>query len=134
MVATAFPGVAAFRIGSVTENPEKRRDNAAGERIRFVAQVIPLRRPEIVATAAAGPAVVHSADFSRVSISNPTKPGEILSLWATGLGPTVPAVDPGAPFLANPLSVVNSPVELAVNGEPAEVIGAVGYPGSTDSY
>jgi uncharacterized protein (TIGR03437 family) len=133
MVATFFPGVVAFRAGSITENPERRRDNAAGEHFRFVLQVIPMTRPEIAQTAA-GPAIVHSASFLPVSASNAAKPSETLSLWATGLGPTVPFVNPGERFPANPLSVVNSPVEVTVNGEPAELIGAVGYPGSTDGY
>jgi uncharacterized protein (TIGR03437 family) len=29
---------------------------------------------------------------------------------------------------------VNSPVSVTVNGEAAEVLGAVGYPGSIDGY
>ena len=38
-----------------------------------------------------GPAVVHGADFSLVTAAKPAKPGEILTLLATGLGPTQPA-------------------------------------------
>jgi uncharacterized protein (TIGR03437 family) len=30
--------------------------------------------------------------------------------------------------------VVNSPVEVTVNGKSAEVLDAVGYPGSVDGY
>jgi uncharacterized protein (TIGR03437 family) len=30
--------------------------------------------------------------------------------------------------------VVNSPVDVRVNGKPAEILGAVGYPGSVDGY
>ena len=52
----------------------------------------------------------------------------------TGLGPTVPAVDPGQPFPSSPLANVNSPVEMTVNGKAAEVLGAAGYPGSVDGY
>src|SRR5439155_22516423 len=104
-----------------------------GGRVRIAVQLIPMQRPEIAPTRT-GPAVAHSNDFSLVTVSNPARPGEILSLVATGLGPTQPSVDQGKPFPGNPLSIVNSPVEVAVNGAPAEVIGAVGYPGSTDSY
>ena len=32
------------------------------------------------------------------------------------------------------MAVVNSPVEVTVNGKAAEVIGAVGYPGAVDAY
>jgi len=67
------------------------------------------------------PAITHSNDFSLVTTVNPAKSGEILSLIAKGLGPTRPGVDPGQPFTADPLQVVNSPVEVTVNGMPGEV-------------
>ena len=92
-----------------------------------------MSRPEIESTGN-GPAVVHSSDFSPVTTNNPAKAGEILSLFATGLGPVRANVDPGQPFPANPLAVVNSPVDVTVNGTPAEVLAAVGYPGSVDGY
>ena len=37
--------------------------------------------------------------------SKPAAAGEILSLFATGLGPTVPAVDPGQPFPSSPAAL-----------------------------
>ena len=57
-----------------------------------------------------------------------------MSLFATGLGPTLPGVDPGKPFPTSPLAAVNSPVEVLVNGRAAEVTAAVGYPGTVDGY
>jgi uncharacterized protein (TIGR03437 family) len=60
--------------------------------------------------------------------------GEILSLFATGLGPTVPGVDPDQPFPASSLAAVNSPVDVTVNGKPAEVLAAVGFPGAVGGY
>jgi uncharacterized protein (TIGR03437 family) len=39
-----------------------------------------------------GPAVTHSTDFTLVSPSKPAAAGEILSLFATGLGPVVPGL------------------------------------------
>ena len=89
--------------------------------------------PSIVTTAA-GPAVAHSNDFSLVTPSKPAAAGEMLSLFMTGLGPTKPGVDPGQPFPSSPLAVVNSPVEVTVNGNPADLLGAVGYPGAVDGY
>jgi hypothetical protein len=85
-------------------------------------------------TTSNAPAIVHSNDFSLVSASKPAKAGEILSLFATGLGPTKPVVDPGGKFPASPAAVVNSPVAVTVNGKSAEVLGAVGYPGAADAY
>jgi uncharacterized protein (TIGR03437 family) len=90
-------------------------------------------QPQIVATPS-GPAVTHSSDYSLVSPSKPAAAGEILSLFATGLGPTRPSLDPGQPFPTSPLAVVNSPVDVLVNGKPAQVLGAVGYPGALDGY
>ena len=45
-----------------------------------------------------------------------------------------PAVDPGKPFPPTPPETVNSPVAVTVNGEAAQVLSAVGYPGATDGY
>jgi len=75
-----------------------------------------------------------ASDFTRVTAAKPARLGETLTLLASGLGPTRPGVDPGQPFTADPLPVVNSPVELSVNGKPAEVLSAVGYPGTVDQY
>jgi uncharacterized protein (TIGR03437 family) len=120
------------RTASITEDPARRRQNGGGH-IASVLYVIPMSRPEIVITAD-GPAVTHSSDFSLVSASKPAAAGEILSLFATGLGPTRTILDPGQAFPSSPLAVVNSPIDVTVNGESAEVLGAVGYPGTSDNY
>ncbi len=120
------------RSASMAEDPANRRIHGGGQR-RFILHLIPLSRPEVVQTLT-GPAVAHANDFSLVTTAKPAKPGEILSLFATGLGPTRPGVDPGAPFTTNPLQTVNSPVEVIVNGAPAEVLYAGGYPGAVDGY
>jgi uncharacterized protein (TIGR03437 family) len=99
----------------------------------FTLYVIPMSRPEVV-VADEGPAVTHSNDFSLVSASKPAAAGEVFSLFVTGLGPTRPRLIPGQPFPSNPLVVVNSPVEVTVNGQDAEVLDAVGYPGVVDEY
>ena len=95
--------------------------------------LIPMFVPQIVATST-GPAVTHSSDFTLVTASKPAAAGEVLSLFATGLGPTRPGVDPGQPFPSSPLSVVNSPVQVTVNGKSAEVLAAVGLAGAVDGY
>jgi hypothetical protein len=41
---------------------------------------------------------------------------------------------PDQPFLSSPLADLNSPVTATVNGKAAEVLGAVGNPGSVDGY
>jgi uncharacterized protein (TIGR03437 family) len=120
------------RQASMTEDPANRRRNGGG-RVKFVLQVIPMSTPQIVTTAG-GPAVTHSSDFSLVTVSKPAAAGEILSLFATALGPTKPGVDPGKPFPASPLVAVNSPVDVTVNGNPAQVLAAVGFPGAVDAF
>jgi uncharacterized protein (TIGR03437 family) len=120
------------RLASVTEDPANRRRNGGG-RLKFVLQVIPMYTPQIGATAS-GPAITHSSDFSPVTASKPATAGEILSVFVSGLGPTRPGLDPGKPFPTSPLAAVNSPVDVMVNGKPAEVTGAVGFPGAVDGY
>jgi uncharacterized protein (TIGR03437 family) len=124
-------GVAVQRGASITEDPANRRRNGGGAQ-RWVVHLIPMSVPQIVTTAG-GPAVFHS-DFSLVTAAKPAKAGEVLIVEATGLGPTVPGVDPGQPFPPRPLLPVNSPVAVTVNGSPAEVINAIGWPGLVDTY
>jgi uncharacterized protein (TIGR03437 family) len=127
-----LPGATSERTASITEDPSKRRQNGGGH-ILSVLYVIPMSRPEIEATPN-GPAVAHCSDFSLVSPSKPASAGETLCLSATGLGPTRASLTPGQPFPSSPLAVVNSPIDVTVNGTSAEVIGAVGYPGAVDKY
>lgn len=120
------------RNASQTEDPSLRRVYGGGK-MRMMLYLIPTSRPSI-STTTAGPAVVHSSDFTQITVANPAKAGEILSLFATDLGPVRPGVEPGKPFPTSPLAVVNSPVDVTVNGAAAEVIGAAGYPGATNGY
>ena len=129
-VTAGFPGPRTE--ASIAEDPANRRINGGGSG-RMILQLVPMSSPEVVQTAA-GPAVVHASDFTPVSTDKPAKSGEMLTLFATGLGPTKPGVDPGQPFTATPLQVVNAPVEVIVNGTPAEVLYAGGYPGTTNAY
>ena len=120
------------RITSVTEDPANRRINGGGTTYSVFC-LIPRTRPEVVTTAA-GPAIVHSSDYSPITPAKPAKPGEILTLFAYGLGPTRPGVDPGQPFTADPQQLVIAPVEVLVNGKSSEVLYAGGYPGAVDGY
>ena len=56
-------------------------------------------------------------------------------LTASNLGPTRPGVDPGKPFPATgPPLEVNSPVDVTVNGQAAEVMNKIGWPGLENVY
>jgi hypothetical protein len=122
------------RMASVTEDPANRRKHGGGPVVRYaVLHLFPMSRPEIVSTPN-GPSVLHS-DFSPVTAAKPARAGEVLIAVATGLGPTRPGVDPGKPFPPSPpFQEVNSPVEVTVNGQAAEVVNKVGWPGSVDTY
>jgi uncharacterized protein (TIGR03437 family) len=128
------PQSVAERPASITEDPVNRRRNGGG-RVRFVLQVIPMSVPQIVTTSS-GLGVFHG-DLTPVTSAKPAKSGEMLITMVTGLGPTRPGVDPGQPFPAypaNPLQVVNSPVEVKVNGQSASAFNAIGWPGLVDTY
>jgi hypothetical protein len=120
------------RPTSIAEDPANRRANG-GTRGHVIVSLIPLFRPEIMTTAS-GPAVVHASDSSPVTAAKPAISGEVLTLYATGLGPTQPALQPGKVFTANPLQVANSPIEVSVGGQAAEVLYAGGYPGTADGF
>ncbi len=120
------------RQTSMAEDPANRR-RFGGGRTRFILHVIPMSPPQIVTTAG-GPGIAHTSDFSLVTEAKPAAAGEPLSLFVTGLGPTRPAVDPGAPFPSSPQAAVIAPIQVTVNGRPADVLGAVGIPDRTDTY
>jgi hypothetical protein len=111
---------------SMAEDPVNRPTTGGGI-FRYTLHVIPMTVPQIVT-------VIHSSDFTLVSPSKAAAGGEVLSLFATGLGPTIPGVGSGQPFPSSPVAAVNSPVGVTVNGKPAEVLSAAGFPGSTDGY
>ena len=111
----------------MAEDPANRRLNGANPS-RYILHITPMTAPQILSTAN-GPAITHSSDFSLVTASKPA----ILSLFATGLGPVRGSVT-GQPFPSNPLAGINSPVGVTVSGVPAEVLAAVGYPGSVEGY
>ena len=74
----------------MAEDPSHRRING-GLPARFFLHIIAMATPEVIVTTD-GPAVTHSTDFTLVSPSKPAAAGEILSLFATGLGPVVPGL------------------------------------------
>jgi uncharacterized protein (TIGR03437 family) len=64
----------------------------------------------------------------------PAKPGDVIILWATGFGPTVPAASPGVSVPASGgYSTASAPV-VTVNGISATVYGGALAPGSAGLY
>jgi uncharacterized protein (TIGR03437 family) len=120
------------RQASAMEDPANRRTNGGATR-SYVLHLIPMATPEI-AMVGTSPAIEHSSDFSLVTTAKPARAGEVLTLYATGLGPTRPGVDPGKPFPTTGLQIVNSPVQVVVNGRAVPAMYAGGYPGSVNGY
>ncbi len=58
----------------------------------------------------------------------------VLIVRATDLGPTRPGVIAGQPFPSDAFQQVNSPLVVLVNGQPAQVTNAIGWPGLVDIY
>jgi hypothetical protein len=119
------------RLASVTEDPSRRRQKIGPSYQRWILHVIPMVRPEVVITQT-GPSILHT-DFSPVTQARPASAGEALILFAKGLGPTRGGT-PDEPFPTEPLSVINSPVEVLVNGIATDAINQIGEPGTTDTY
>lgn len=125
------PTVVAARSASVQEDPGNRRRNGGGTN-RYVMQLISRYVPEVMVEAGQ-PAVFH-ADFSLVTAGAPARPGERLILMATGLGPTIPALEPGDVFKQDALQPVSAPVEVMFNGQAVETANTVGWPGTADRF
>jgi hypothetical protein len=120
------------RATSTFENPINRRNFPSGL-WKMVVQLIPMKTPEVV-IGGAGPVVLHANDYSPVTAASPAHAGEILTLLASGLGPTRPGVDPGQVFPASPANVTTSPIDVLVNGIAGDVLYAGGYPNTMDNY
>lgn len=82
----------------------------------------------------------HETDLpgAPVTSDSPARPGEELTIWATGLGlvndsAALTRATAGVPF-SGPAARVVSPVSAAINGQPVEVQSAVLTPGAVGVY
>jgi len=121
------------RQASTGEDPANRR-NLGGGKMSVVFYLYPRVRPAPQVTAS-GPSIFH-VDYSPVTTANPARPGELLILAATGLGPVKPnLLPPGAvEFSGSPFQEVNSPVTVVFNGKELPVINKIGWPGQKTLY
>jgi hypothetical protein len=121
------PNPRPIRVASMSEDPSLRRTLGGGTN-RIVFHLLPAFHPEVVA--------VYDANFRPITERNPASKGDIVIARVTGLGPLRPGTIPAgmAPFAANPLQEVNSPVDVTLDGRNLEVLNKVGWPGETDVY
>jgi len=79
-------------------------------------------------------AAAHAADFSLVSAAKPAIPGEMLSLFGTGLGPVSPEVRDGESASLDVLSRTLETVTATLSGTPVEVTFSGLAPGLAGVY
>ncbi len=120
------------RFASASEDPSRRRHLGGGRSTQRLV-VYPMLYPQIESSNGVH-AIVHGSNSAPITAVNPAASGEVVSMMVTNLGPTRPAVEPGEPFPASPPARVNAPVEVHVGGKKAEVLAAIGRPGSIDGF
>jgi uncharacterized protein (TIGR03437 family) len=79
-------------------------------------------------------AAAHGSDFALINAAKPAAGGEILSLFATGLGPVSTTPRDGEPASLETLSFTVEPVTATLNGNNLEVLFAGLAPGNAGVY
>jgi uncharacterized protein (TIGR03437 family) len=77
--------------------------------------------------------VMHSFLFP-VTTQNPAQPGEVLTLFATGLGPTSPAVPAGTPTPSSPPVITTTTPTVTAGGQRVPVVVSELAPGAIGLY
>ena len=95
--------------------------------------------PSVFRNSTAGPetgiaTVVRSSNGLVVTPSNPVHRGDLLTIYATGLGRTSPSVETGAPAPSEPLASALITPQITVGGMPVEVQFAGLAPGQVGVY
>ena len=103
-------------------------DNGTGAGTAFSANVAAVAPAIFFAPV---PAVLKNSNFSLVSATNPAHAGDVLLVYATGMGQTTPAIATGA--LVTGLCNTR-PVTATIGGSPAAVAYSVASPGFTGLY
>ena len=81
-----------------------------------------------------GPGVIVDANNVLISSTNPASPGQVVVIYATGLGPVNQTIALGAPAPGNPPATVTTPVQVTVGGLNATVQFAGLTPGLVGLY
>lgn len=80
-----------------------------------------------------GAMVLRESDLTGVDTASPARAGEVVLVYATGLGQTAPAAATGALGPATP-SATAATVTATIGGRPADVVRAVSVPGYPGLY
>ncbi len=79
-------------------------------------------------------AIEHSSDYSAVTPGHPAAPGEIVIVYATGLGTVTPVVNDGVGAPLKPLSTTDQTPAVTIGGQTAEVLFSGLAPGKVGLY
>ncbi len=92
--------------------------------------------PGIFSTSSSGTGqgAILDVDNRLVDSANAARPGDILQIFANGLGPTTPAVATGEASPSSPPATVNAPVQCRIGNLDAEVLFAGLTPGAVGLY
>jgi len=77
--------------------------------------------------------VVKNANFSLVSAANPARAGDVLLVFATGLGQTTPPITTGR-LIPGDVVARTGTVTASIGGRPATVVYSIASPGFTGLY
>ena len=105
-------------------------DNGSGVSAAFSVNVAPMA-PAIFFYPV--PAILKNANYSLISAANPARAGDVLLVYATGLGKTTPASRTGA-LSAPDAFAQTAPVTAAIGGKPATVVYSIASPGFAGLY
>jgi uncharacterized protein (TIGR03437 family) len=143
-VAVAIGGQRArlLYVSPTQINAEVPLETAAGTQSLSVNNGAALSAPVNVKVAATAPAifvsngagvVVKNSDFSLVGADNPARAGDVIVIYATGLGQTTPGLTTG--LLADSKTTANTaPVAATIGGQNAEVVYSIAAPGYVGLY
>jgi uncharacterized protein (TIGR03437 family) len=93
-----------------------------------------LQIPSAPGSSDAIPAVYRTESGLLVTITNPVHKGDKLTIYATGLGPTIPPVEAGFRTPASPPSLLTIPVVVTLDGATCPVTFAGLAPGQIGVY
>ncbi len=104
----------------------------------YYVNVLPVA-PAVFLSGTAGPltdipVVIKASNHELVTPSNPLHPGDEISIYATGLGPTSPEVEAGLPPPSSPPALLLVPPEVRLGGAPMAVSYAGLSPGQVGVY
>jgi uncharacterized protein (TIGR03437 family) len=81
-----------------------------------------------------GQGAILDGQFRLADASNPVARGDVIQIYATGLGPVTPPARTGEATPGSPLTMLTTPVQCRIGGADAEIIFAGLAPGFVGLY